>query len=211
MKTDIRWRQRLNSFHQSIDNLDVVHNRARDHELDRVELQALIKSFELSYETGWNLMKVWLEYHGTPGITGSRDAIRKAFNVGLLSDGSIWMEMLQTRNRTAYTYNESVAREVAQQILEKYYSALHDLLDTMDTRASSENGGIDEVYDIPGLSGDDNKAIRSVFGGYPAVQHVFLYGSRVKGTHRAGSDIDLCILDGDVDTELISNCRTSSI
>lgn len=78
MNTDLRSRQRLNSFHRSLEILDLVYERTRDHELDRVELQALIKSFELSYETGWNLMKDWLEYQGTTGIFGSRDAIRSS-------------------------------------------------------------------------------------------------------------------------------------
>lgn len=209
MKTDIRWRQRWNSFHQSLENLDVVYDRARDHELDRVELQALIKSFELSYETGCNLIKDWLEYQGVTGISGSRDAIRKGFNAGLISNGSGWMEMLQTRNRTAHTYNEGVARDVGRQIVDRYYPVLHELADTMDARAANEEYGLDEVTDISGLSGDKNSAIRSVFAAYPAVRHVVVYGSRAKGSHQPGSDIDLCILSGDVDGELVSKIEAS--
>ncbi|MDA3950571.1 MAG: HI0074 family nucleotidyltransferase substrate-binding subunit [Spirochaeta sp.] len=207
MNTDMRWRQRLNSFHQSLENLDVVYQRAQDHELDRVELQALIKSFELSYETGWNLIKDWLEYQGVTGISGSRDAIRKGFNAGLVSNGSGWMDMLQTRNRTAHTYNEGVAREVARLVVDQFYPVLHELASAMDARAAEE--GASEVTGISGLRGEENQAIRAVFSGYPAVRHVVVYGSRAKGTHNPGSDIDLSIRESDVDAELMSRIETS--
>lgn len=35
--------------------------------------------------------------------------------------------------------------------------------------------------------------INEVFASYPAVSEVIIYGSRVKGTYRAGSDIDLTV------------------
>ena len=208
MNIDIRWRQRLNSFGQSLDNLDEVYARAQDHPLDRVELQALIKSFELSYETGWNLLKDWLEYQGVAGISGSRDAIRKAFNAGLVADGSAWMDMLQTRNRTAHTYNESVARDVARQILDRYHGLLHKLQSEMVTRAADEDDAAG-VTDIPGLDQSENQSLRAVFRSYPTVEHVVLYGSRAKQTHRTESDIDLCIRDSGVDADTIVKIERS--
>jgi uncharacterized protein len=36
--------------------------------------------------------------------------------------------------------------------------------------------------------------IRRVLSGFPAVERAILYGSRAKGTHRAGSDIDLTLV-----------------
>lgn len=35
--------------------------------------------------------------------------------------------------------------------------------------------------------------INSVFAIHPEVEQAILYGSRAKGTHRTGSDIDLCL------------------
>lgn len=35
--------------------------------------------------------------------------------------------------------------------------------------------------------------LRAVFAGRPAIERAVLYGSRAKGTHRDGSDIDLCL------------------
>lgn len=44
-----------------------------------------------------------------------------------------------------------------------------------------------------GLKPEVIERINSVFAAYPEVEQVVLYGSRAKGTHRAASDIDLCL------------------
>lgn len=68
-------------------------------------------------------MKDYFLYQGNPAISGSRDAIRTAFKQGLITDGEGWMEMIKSRNQTAHTYNESVANEIADNIMAIY----HDL------------------------------------------------------------------------------------
>lgn len=138
MEHDVRWRQRLQSYCQSLENLQEVYERRTQHPLDRVELQAFVKSFELCYETGWNLMKDWFSYQGVSGISGSRDAIRQAFAAGLITNGEDWMDMIRNRIRTAHTYNESVAREVETLIADRFYPVLQDFRDEMMQRGASE-------------------------------------------------------------------------
>ncbi|AGA33348.1 DNA polymerase, beta domain protein region [Thioalkalivibrio nitratireducens DSM 14787] len=36
--------------------------------------------------------------------------------------------------------------------------------------------------------------LRGVFAGWPQIERAVLYGSRAKGIHRNGSDIDLCLV-----------------
>lgn len=55
-----------------------------------------------------------------------------------------------------------------------------------------------EPDDDFGLSSSVLEMIRSVFAHYPSVTEVRVYGSRAKGDYKAGSDIDLSILDSDV-------------
>jgi predicted nucleotidyltransferase len=49
------------------------------------------------------------------------------------------------------------------------------------------------VCDIPGLLPGEQEKLRRVFETEPSVSEVILYGSRAKGTHRLGSDIDLTL------------------
>ncbi len=44
-----------------------------------------------------------------------------------------------------------------------------------------------------GLQLETVEKLRNVFARHPEIQKVTLYGSRAKGTHRTGSDIDFCI------------------
>lgn len=49
-----------------------------------------------------------------------------------------------------------------------------------------------------GLRESTIQGIRSVLAGHPAVERAVLYGSRAKGTHRPGSDIDLALYGKDI-------------
>lgn len=48
-----------------------------------------------------------------------------------------------------------------------------------------------------GLPRSTIKKIQAVFAQYPQVEQVILYGSRAKGTHQTGSDIDLTLVGGE--------------
>ena len=54
-----------------------------------------------------------------------------------------------------------------------------------------------------GLSEDDISRLCQVFERYPRVEQVLVYGSRAKGTHRPGSDIDLTV-KGELDWQVFN-------
>ncbi|MNG29669.1 Nucleotidyltransferase substrate binding protein like protein [compost metagenome] len=83
-------------------------------------------------------MKDYFLYQGNPAISGSRDAIRTAFKQGLLEDGEGWMEMIKSRNQTAHTYNESVAREIVSRVLGLY----HGLFQNLEVRMQGLAGAV---------------------------------------------------------------------
>lgn len=45
-----------------------------------------------------------------------------------------------------------------------------------------------------GLSKKTIEQLKSVFAQYPEISTIILYGSRAKGTHKPGSDIDLTLV-----------------
>ena len=117
---DIRWLQRLSNYERALAQLTRAVELARTRPLTELERQGLIQAFEFVFELAWNLMKDYFLYQGNPAITGSRDAIRTAFKQELIADGEGWMEMIKSRNQTAHTYNESIAVEIAERILNDY-------------------------------------------------------------------------------------------
>ncbi len=130
---DIRWKQRYNNYIKAFNQLTKFIDKNM---LSDLEKQGLIKSFEHTYELAWNTMKDFLQYQGGTDIYGSRDTIRKAFNIGLIEDGEGWMDMLESRNRTSHTYNEETAEEICIEIKQSYYSFFQKLKDKMETLSS---------------------------------------------------------------------------
>lgn len=103
----------------------------RTRALSELETQGLIQAFEFTHELAWKLIKDYFAYQGNPAIVGSRDAVREAFAQGLIDDGEIWMEMIESRNRTSHTYQLNVATEIAARIIERYQPLFGQLLTTM--------------------------------------------------------------------------------
>lgn len=135
MKEDIRWQQRFANYQKALSQLRKFIAKG---ELSELEEQGLIKSFEYTYELAWNTLKDFLEFKGQSGIYGSRDAIRKAFQLGIIEDGEGWMDMLKSRNKTSHTYNEETAREVNRAVLTVYYELFRRLNEKLAHLSSDE-------------------------------------------------------------------------
>ncbi len=115
---DVRWIQRFSNFNKALNQLSRFIDKC---ELNEMEKQGLIQSFEYCYELAWNTIKDFYESQGEMGIQGSRDAIRLAFRRGLIENGEIWMDMIKSRALTAHTYNEDVAEEIGRAIFNQYF------------------------------------------------------------------------------------------
>ena len=132
---DIRWVQRLANYERARSRLTSAVALAATRELSDLEKQGLIQAFDFVFELAWNVMKDYFLYQGNPAITGSRDAIRTAFKNGLIADGEGWMEMIKSRNQSAHTYNESVANEITEKILQSYHQLFAQFATDMQARA----------------------------------------------------------------------------
>jgi len=125
MKEDNRWIQRYNNFKKALAQLERF---LENQELNEMEEQGLIQAFEYTFELAWKtLQDILEEISGYPEIRGPRPTITQAFNDGLISNGEKWMEMLKDRNRTVHTYDENIAREIAQAIRNEYRNLFTEL------------------------------------------------------------------------------------
>jgi len=131
MIEDIRYIQRLKNYQKALTILHEGVNLYNSRLLSNIEKQGLIKSFEFTYELSWNLLRDYSLYQGYNEIRGSRDAIRQAISINLISDGETWMEMLEARNITAHTYDEKTADDILEKIVTKYFPVLLALEITM--------------------------------------------------------------------------------
>jgi nucleotidyltransferase substrate binding protein (TIGR01987 family) len=117
---DIRWIQRFQNYRKAFAQLMQAVELSRQRALSKLEQQGLIQGFEYTHELAWNTLKDFLEARGTTNLFGSRDATRAAFALGLIEQGEIWMQMIQSRNQTTHTYNEETMQQIAAAITDVY-------------------------------------------------------------------------------------------
>lgn len=120
-KQDIRWVQRFNHFMKALSQLRDAVDLAQKRPLSKLEEQGLIQAFEFTHELAWNTLKDFLEERGVQDLYGSRDTTREAFKTGLIVNGEAWMNMIQSRNLTSHTYEETTAKEIVSAIQKTYF------------------------------------------------------------------------------------------
>lgn len=81
----------------------------------------VMQRFEFTYELAWKLMKLYLEFEGIATVNSPRTAFKEAYAAGVITDGEIWMDMINARNLTVHTYNEQMAKEIYNKVKDKYY------------------------------------------------------------------------------------------
>ena len=152
MEIDNRWHQRLSNYNKALNKLEnavefinisfLDENEKKIMDLglvlDEMIKEGLIQRFEYTHELAWNLMKDYAEYQGNNNVGGSRDATREALQLKIIEDGEIWMDMIQSRNKTTYTYNEATANEIYHKILEEYFPLFLKFRNKMEEKRSRE-------------------------------------------------------------------------
>lgn len=99
---DIRWIQRLANYEKALARLETAvalmeDGRSHCGEEDELMKEGLVQRYEYTQELAWKVMKDYEEYQGYSNIQGSRDAIRLALSIGIISDRA-WMDTIAARN-----------------------------------------------------------------------------------------------------------------
>ncbi len=100
-------------------------------ETDDIVIDAVIQRFEFTYELSWKLLKAYFSYSGIAEVRSPREAFKEAFSMGLINDGTVWIDMLNDRNLTSHTYNQMEAKAIYNKIKSKYYGILKKLKDSI--------------------------------------------------------------------------------
>jgi len=118
---DIRWKQRFQNYKKALVTIKKAIELVKSRELNDLEKQGLIQGFEFTFELAWNVMKDYLEEQGINDIIGSKNAVRHAFNKGLIDDGQVWMDIIEGRNVSSHTYDEETAGKLLDKIINNFY------------------------------------------------------------------------------------------
>lgn len=126
MIKDVRFVQRFNNFLKAFEHFESAVKLAKKRQLSDLEKQGLIKSFEFTHELFWKVLKDFLIEQGAQNLFGSISVTREAFNLGLINNGDLWMEMIKDRNATVYDYDEKETDKIVKNCVGKYFKELSD-------------------------------------------------------------------------------------
>ena len=127
----IRWKQRFENYKKAYSQFNKFLSKK---DLNELEKQGLVQSFEYTHELAWNLMKDFLQYEGIQNLIGSRSTTREAFNKGIISDGQTWMNMIESRNKTVHLYEENILNDELDKIINQYAILFQELLQYFTNR-----------------------------------------------------------------------------
>ncbi len=152
---DIRWKQRYDNLSKAYSRLkeglgsvdfDIYHELRRkaendiatEQDIERINqlslsLEGIIQRFEYTYELFINTLRDLEMYYGISSefLKGPRHVLEQALQIGLISDHDGWRKMVNARNLTSHTYNESTADAIIGQIRNSFVPLMDVLFDKL--------------------------------------------------------------------------------
>ena len=132
---DIRWQQRFSNFSKAFGQLEKYVGQI---EMNELEEQGLIKSFEYTYELAWKTLQDFLKHIGYKDIIGPKPVIKQCFQDGYINNGEAWMRMHNSRNLTSHTYNHETAEEIVRSIISEYYGLFKEMQKKLESKKSGK-------------------------------------------------------------------------
>lgn len=129
---DIRWKQRFANFEKALNTLKAAIDLYHERPLSDLEKQGLIQGFEFTHELAWKTLKDFFTDKGNNNIYGSKDATREAYQTGLISEGELWMKMIESRNLSSRTYNNEISESIVDKVVHHYFTLFNDLRDKLN-------------------------------------------------------------------------------
>lgn len=131
---DIRWIQRFNNYRKALARLGEAVALAEERNLSDLEQQGLIQGFEFTCDMGWKTLQDYVVHHG---YEGEREKpiriIVDAAGRGIINE-KMWRKMYEARCKTSHSYDEAIADDIAENILDTY----HGLFIQLETRLQLE-------------------------------------------------------------------------
>ena len=119
---------KLINFKNALERLKEAVKEYKQENASDVIRDGVIQRFEFTYELSWKTAKEYLESVGLVDINSPKSVFKEAFTQRLIEDETIWLLMLNDRNKTSHLYNEKMANEIAKRIVNTYIEVFETLI-----------------------------------------------------------------------------------
>ena len=127
MHADTRRKERFQSFESGLALLRRALAEGPE-ALNSLEKEGAIRRFEFCLDLAWKAVKEFLEDSGLRiAPVTPREVIRQAAVARILTDGQVWIDMLDHRTLLAHNYDGVVLGEVTDALAARYFPAMEQL------------------------------------------------------------------------------------
>lgn len=98
-------------------------------------LDLAVKRFEFTYEMSWKAIGRYLDFVGIEAKY-PRACYKEAYAIGLLSNETVWLDMIEQRNLTSHVYSEQEVKGILSR-LEEFEEAFGELLARLEEKSAS--------------------------------------------------------------------------
>ncbi len=123
-----RWLYRFDNYKRAFILLREAIEIMEQRDLTQLEKEGIIQRFEYTWELAWKVIKDYLEHEGIvlDKITPA-SVIRAAFEAKIITNGELWMQALDARNKMSHVYNIKKFEAVIAEIQSDYLGLFDDL------------------------------------------------------------------------------------
>jgi len=132
--------EKLDNFVQCLEILkNADFDMANENDIYRT---GIIGQFNLTFELAWKALQAVMRVHSvSEAQTGSpREILQLGYKVGFISDSSVWITMLNKRNKSVHIYDEDQIDEMILLIRDSFIPAFCTLAGTLQKKLDEAGG-----------------------------------------------------------------------
>jgi nucleotidyltransferase substrate binding protein (TIGR01987 family) len=133
---DIRWKQRFENYEKA---LRLLREALADVDsLSNLEKEGAVQRFEFTVELAWKTLKDYLESNGVVlDQSTPKHVVKQAFAAKIISNGQLWVDILDCRNRMSHTYDEAAFDQAVHEMAKRFLRGFNELYEFFKKMSAS--------------------------------------------------------------------------
>lgn len=116
---------KIKNFISAVERLSAAIDVYKKNPNNDIYQDALIQRFEFTFELSWKALKEFMIENGLKDdLNFPKQILKEAYQLKLIENENVWLEMLNTRNLTSHIYDENTANRISHDICEKFWDEI---------------------------------------------------------------------------------------
>ncbi len=113
---------KIENFISAVERLSAAIDVYKKNPENDIYQDALIQRFEFTFELAWKALKEFMIANGLKDdLNFPKQILKEAYQLNIIGDENIWLEMLNARNLTSHIYDSDTASRISHDICEKFW------------------------------------------------------------------------------------------